>query len=204
MQTSYLVVDDFVPNPDELRRRALALDYPDQQGQFPGRNSQQRLELPGLTEAVSSLVGEPLVPAPRPQSHAKCRLTLAEDKGLGRVHIDVSYWSGILYLSKPEDCQGGTDFFHHRATNSDRFPVTREELKRSGYSSFEEAHKGIIDGEGTNPEAWEPITHIPMRYNRLLLLRPWLWHTAGPGFGDRPENGRLVYLMFFLAKPTDR
>ncbi|HEU4957694.1 MAG TPA: hypothetical protein VFT40_08720, partial [Sphingomicrobium sp.] len=62
MQTSYLVVDDFVPDPDELRRRALALDYPEQQGQFPGRNSQQRLELPGLTEAVSNLVGEALVP----------------------------------------------------------------------------------------------------------------------------------------------
>ena len=42
---------------------------------------------------------------------------------------------------------------------------------------------------------------VPMRYNRLLLLRPWLWHTAGPGFGDRLDNGRLVYLMFFLLKP---
>jgi hypothetical protein len=29
-----------------------------------------------------------------------------------------------------------------------------------------------------------------------VLLRPWLWHTAGPGFGDSLENGRLVYLMF--------
>ncbi|HEU4956574.1 MAG TPA: DUF6445 family protein, partial [Sphingomicrobium sp.] len=108
---------------------------------------------------------------------------------------------GILYLSRPEDCQGGTDFFLHRATNSDRFPVTQEELAASGYATFEEAHKAIIDGEGTKAEAWQPLTHIPMRYNRLLLLRPWLWHTAGPGFGDKPENGRLVYLMFFLAKP---
>ena len=39
---------------------------------------------------------------------------------------------------------------------------------------------------------------VPMRYNRLVLLRPWLWHTAGPGFGDNLENGRLVYLMFFV------
>jgi hypothetical protein len=200
MQTSFIVVDDFLPNPDELRTRALALDYPDQQGQFPGRNSLQRLEIAGLTEAVSNLVGEPLIPAPKPQSHAKCRLTLASDKGLGRVHIDVSYWSGILYLSRPEDCQGGTDFFRHRATNSDRFPVTQQELASTGYATFEDAHRCIIEGEGTRAEAWEHLTRIPMRYNRLLLLRPWLWHTAGPGFGDRPENGRLVYLMFFLAR----
>jgi hypothetical protein len=25
---------------------------------------------------------------------------------------------------------------------------------------------------------------VPMRFNRLLLLRLWLWHTAGPAFGD--------------------
>jgi hypothetical protein len=36
-----------------------------------------------------------------------------------------------------------------------------------------------------------------LRFNRLVLLRPGLWHTAVPGFGARPENGRLVYLMFF-------
>ena len=40
---------------------------------------------------------------------------------------------------------------------------------------------------------------VPMRFNRLVLLRPWLWHTAGPAFGDRPENARLVYLMFFAG-----
>jgi hypothetical protein len=40
---------------------------------------------------------------------------------------------------------------------------------------------------------------VPMRFNRLLLLRPWFWHTAGPGFGDNLDNGRLVYLMFFAA-----
>jgi hypothetical protein len=42
---------------------------------------------------------------------------------------------------------------------------------------------------------------VPMRYNRLVLLRPWLWHTAGPGFGETIEDGRLVYLMFFQKDP---
>jgi len=45
--------------------------------------------------------------------------------------------------------------------------------------------------------AWETTMTVPMRFNRLVLLRPWLWHTAGRGFGDSLENGRLVYLMFF-------
>jgi hypothetical protein len=44
---------------------------------------------------------------------------------------------------------------------------------------------------------------VPMRFNRLVLLRPWLWHTSGPGFGDSVENGRLVYLMFFKLPPAN-
>jgi hypothetical protein len=42
---------------------------------------------------------------------------------------------------------------------------------------------------------------VPMRFNRLVLLQPQYWHTAGGSFGDSIENGRLVYLMFFLRGP---
>ena len=38
---------------------------------------------------------------------------------------------------------------------------------------------------------------VPMRFNRLVLLRPWMWHSAGEAFGSTLEDGRLVYLMFF-------
>jgi hypothetical protein len=39
---------------------------------------------------------------------------------------------------------------------------------------------------------------VPMRFNRLVLLQPHYWHTSGEAFGDSIENGRLVYLMFFM------
>ena len=201
MQSSLIIVDDFHPDPHRLRQQALALEYPQQQGQFPGRNSRQRLEVPGLTEIVSSIVAERLTPSPPPQSHAKCRLTLAADEGLGDIHIDVSYWSGILYLSRPEDCRGGTEFFRHKRTGTDRFPLTQEQLSATGFASFEQAHEVMVGKEGRDRSAWEPVMSVPMMYNRLVLLRPWLWHTAGPGFGTTPEDGRLVYLMFFLEAP---
>ena len=201
MYTTFLVVDDFLDNSEALRAHALGLDYPELQGQFPGRNSQQRINIDGLTDAVSRLVGERLVSAPPPQSHAKTRLTFASDVGRGRVHVDESHWSGILYLSREEDCVGGTEFFRHKETGLDRFPFTREELDAHGFATAAEAHAALIERDGTSDSAWEPLMNIPMRFNRLLLLRPWLFHTAGPGFGDRPENGRLVYLMFFNQAP---
>ena len=199
MPTTLIVVDDFLQNARDLREAALRLTYPDLQGAFPGRNSLERIEIDGLVPQVSHLVGEPLTLMSPLQSHAKCRITLAADKGRARVHIDPSYWSGILYLSRPEDCRGGTEFFRHRPTDSDRAPIDHAELAARGYASMEEMHREIIEKDSLDDSKWEPTMQVPMRFNRLVLLRPWLWHTAGEAFGDRLENGRLVYLMFFAA-----
>ena len=199
MQTTLLIVDDFLDNAIGLREAALRLTYPPQEGAFPGRNSLERINIDGLSEEVSRLVHEPLEPTQPLESHAKCRLTLAGDEGKAKVHIDNSHWSGILYLSRPEDCRGGTDFFRHLPTDSDRAPADHDELAARGYASFEEMHREIVEQDSVDDSKWERTMHVPMRFNRLVLLRPWLWHTAGPAFGDRPENGRLVYLMFFRS-----
>ena len=198
MTTSLIVVDDFLSDPEAFRREALALDYPDLEGPFPGRNSERRLDLPGLTEMIMRLTGERLKPLDPPMSHGKCRVTLASDAADAQVHIDPGYWSGILYLSRPEDCIGGTRFFRHRRTGTERAPLNLEECKAMGFADAKAMQQGMIEQDGRDPAKWEQVMEVPMRFNRLVLLRPWLWHTAGPGFGDRLESGRLIYVMFFL------
>lgn len=198
MTTSLVVVDDFLQDPAALRSMALKLTYPAQQGAFPGRNSQERIDLPGLLQEASRCVGESLRLLDPPESHAKCRITLAADTGKARVHIDrTAYWSGILYLTLPQDCRGGTEFFRHRRTRTDRAALSLEELAAMGYASPEAMYDDIIGKDGTDASKWERTMTVPMRYNRLVLLRPWLWHSAEPGFGDSVANGRLIYLMFF-------
>ncbi len=197
MTTSLIVVDDFLADPFELRNAALRMTYPPQEGAFPGRNSLERIEIDGLVPQVSRIVGEKLVLLSPPQSHGKCRVTMAADVGRASVHVDQSHWSGILYLSLPEHCQGGTGFYRHRRTDTERGPLNDRELAAMGYASMADMHRDIIEKDSNDPGAWELTMQVPMRFNRLLLLRPWLWHTAGPGFGDRLENSRLVYLMFF-------
>ena len=192
------VIDDFLRNADAVRAEALSLDYR-VEGRFPGYNSVQRINIEGLDQVVSSLVREPVrALTTEGGSHGSCRLALASDDEPGRIHIDQSHWSGILYLSRPEDCQGGTEFYRHIRTGTDRVPMDEEGLKAAGYSSYKELQHDILDKDALDRSKWELTMSVPMRFNRLVLLQPHYWHTSGPGFGDSVENGRLVYLMFFL------
>jgi len=197
MHRSLVIVDDFLDNAQQFREAALRLDYPALKGQFPGRNSSQRINIGGLAEEISYILGEPVRPLNPPESHGKFRVTLAGDTGRGKVHVDAAHWSGILYMTRDEDARGGTEFFRHKRTGTDRAPVTPAELAACGYASSADMHRDIIERDGTSDEAWDMIMQVPMRFNRLVLLRPWLWHTAGPGFGDSIANGRLIYLLFF-------
>ena len=199
MPTSMIIVDDFLDNALALREAALRLTYPPQSGTFPGRNSVERIDIEGLAQQCSRLVGEPLHAMPPPQAHAKSRITLAADKGKAKVHVDAAHWSGILYLSRPEDCRGGTEFFRHLPTNTDRAPYSDAEAAALGFASAKGMVDEILGRDGLDDSKWELTQRVPMRFNRLLLLRPWLWHTAGENFGDSLENGRLVYLMFFAS-----
>jgi hypothetical protein len=196
MTTSLIVIDDFLADPEVLRARALTLNYA-MPGPYPGRNSVERVKLEGLEEQVSSIVQEPLCEPNPLESHGKCRLTLASDNQLAKIHVDPSFWSGILYLNRPEDCRGGTEFFRHIATGTDQVPITIEGINAMGYPSYQAMSEQILSKDALDRSKWEHTMTVPMRFNRLVLLRPWLWHTSGPGFGNSVENGRLVYLMFF-------
>lgn len=200
MPTSLIVVDDFLDDPYVLRNAALKLTYPDVKAIYPGRNSKERINFDGLNNAVSRLVGEPLVPMTHNQAHGKCRIALASDVGTAKVHVDASHWSGILYLSKPEDCRGGTEFFRHIPTNTERAPYSDKECaEKFGVSSAKQWVDELLERDTCDDSKWEMTMRVPMRFNRLVLLRPWLWHTAGESFGNSIEDGRLIYLMFFAS-----
>ncbi|MBR0552934.1 DUF6445 family protein [Stakelama marina] len=200
MLPSLLILDDFLRDPHAIRRRALALDYDPafKKGNYPGLISGDPLPLAGLNEAVSARIGVPVAPCAG-TTHLHCRLTLAGDKGKSGVHIDPCFYSGILFLSLPEHCKGGTEFFRHRPTGLDRVPSNPAELVASGFSDVNALVEEVVNRDTLKPARWERVMQVPMRFNRLILFSPWLFHNAGKPFGDRLENGRLVHLMFFAA-----
>jgi hypothetical protein len=198
MIRNVIVIDEFLDNIADLQGAAKRIQFPDktEDTNFPGRNSDKAVAIHQLTEMVSHIVGERLAPSYR-NAHAKMRLTLAEDKGLANVHVDNCYWSGILYLRGHADPKHGTQFFRHKRTSSDRTAIRPSEYADFGVKNDDELVTEVIGKDGLDPDAWDNYMTVPAVENRLLLLRPWMWHTAGPGFGNSLDDGRLIYLMFF-------
>lgn len=205
MLPSLLIIDDFLKDPWAARRAALALDYDParQHGNFPGLNSSAPLDTAALDSAVSQLLGIKLGPAPGTQ-HGACRLTRKGDKGRSGVHIDPASYSGILYLSRPEDCAradaGGTDFFRHKRSGLEAVPTDPMRIAASGYADANALIEDVVNRDTANATKWERVMRVPTRFNRLLLFSPWQFHNAAPGFGTTPEDARLVMLLFFAPK----
>lgn len=200
MLPSFLIIDDFLANPHDVRRQALGLDYDPKfkQGNYPGLISTQPLPTAALDKTVSNILGRTVRPAIN-TSHGHCRLTLAGDKGRSGVHIDPCFYSGILYLSQPEHCKGGTDFFRHRRTGLESVPSNEMRLIESGYNNPNTLIEEVVNKDTNSASKWERTMRAPMRFNRLILFNPWLFHNAGQAFGNTPETGRLVCLLFFAS-----
>lgn len=200
MLPSLIILDDFLSDPHGFRRKALALDYDParKKGNYPGLMSGAALPIDGLDAAVSARVGAKLQPAAGTM-HQYCRLTLKGDTGRSGVHIDPAYYSGILYLNLPDQCRGGTDFFRHKPTGLDGVPTTDVALAATGFADVNALIEQVVNADTLKPARWERTMTVPMRFNRLILFSPWLFHNAAPGFGDSRETGRLVHLMFFAA-----
>jgi len=202
MYKSLVVVDDFYPDPYKVREAALRTDYPEPPADkpYPGRNSAERYPIQGLDEVASRIASEPVEGIKHPGSpHMRFRITLEGEEARYLAHVDPQPLTlvGVVYLTLPEHCQGGTAFFRHKDLQSDTAPRSQEELERAcGVSDI----KSLLQKDGRNPDKWEHLTTVPMRFNRAVIYRPWLWHSAGEPFGDNVENGRLIQLLNFVPK----
>lgn len=197
-EDAIVVVDDFLDNPAELREHGVRAEYASYEDapHFPGRNSMRRFGIAGIDDIIAQITGHK-VEVNTNSAHGKFRLCLAGEKGQSGVHIDNCHWTGVLYLSLGERDDAGTDFFRHLPTNTLRAPVYDEDWKDWGHTSYERVWSEAINPHTNDPSKWELVRRVPMKFNRLVLFQPWRWHNAGLGFGDRPDNARLIYLLSY-------
>ena len=207
--TSCIVLDGFYDEPDAVREAALAGDWVRPPGvDYPGRTvTIESFAWRPVWERLRARIDEPVGldgPKPVPFEQGKFRLALARDEGdrTDRVHLDVQRWSGIVYLTPNRWARDGLALYVHKPTRSTTWD---EAWFRAHYGWYyllppDELRKRMQEFF-RDPEQFEQIGLIPMRYNRAVLLMAHAYHGTGLAFGDRDETGRLSqHFEFYEAR----
>lgn len=202
-----LVFDNFYDDPERVRALALSQLFRQKDGAtYPGREAiVPDVDWTAAWHRLRRKIDEPCdAPCPKvpPFPQGKFRLALAVDEArrIDRVHVDQQRWSGIVYLTLPEDCRSGVALYRNRHTGAtewkeDWFRAQYPHLYALPAPHFRQAVLSFFKDD----QNFEEIGLIPMAYNRAILLMAQVFHGTGRVFGDRAENGRLSQHFEFYA-----
>jgi hypothetical protein len=201
------VADDFLPNALELRQRCLerkdwTLGFPYRDEGWPGMRAQPAL-LPDELERVESwalqmtgmkrLWQDPVKPGGLVNHN--CVQVVGGDEAEARPHTDSRSncrFAAVLYLTPrlPADC--GTSFFRQRLPNGSL-----------GGNLVPPPHDTLAHALGQRflpPGSFVEDARIDYRFNRLLLYRSDLIHSATKYFGHHPAERRMAAVFFWHGK----
>lgn len=189
MRPYFLIHDDALFDGPGVREFALKLDY-------RGETGPDGVTYPNISAAVPPAVRSDLeytltraVGGPVDLKLCFFRLNLADTVIPHWAHTDtiMGEYSAFIYLSRPQDCQGGTAIVEHKS-GMRTHPKTDGEI-------------ALWRADTNRPERWNPVTLAPMAFNRLVVIPSELFHASTPtGFGSTPVDGRLVLVSFFSRK----
>lgn len=198
MLNRYFIIDDFYRDPDRLVETALNSPKENSsRGKYAGVmtldsffSNEQRL-------FFENLLDEKLIDSAT-QLNGRIRFSTPSDYYKQNIHFDggKTRWSGVVYLSKNHPEVEGTNFWKNRKTGLEEIPRTEEDSIKYRLNTKEKI-KNLLEVEGVDNSYWKKTFSVPYKYNRLVLFRPWLFHSPGQAFGDSIKSSRIVQTLFF-------
>ncbi|MFE9401255.1 DUF6445 family protein [Streptomyces sp. NPDC006530] len=202
----YWVLDDVLPNIDEVRARCVAKDdwvegYPHKPESWPGLRTMPGLapaELARVERLVKQHTGakelwQAVAPGGATLNH-NCVQVVGAGESEPRPHTDsraLCRYAAVLYLSPtaPKDC--GTSFF-------------RQSLPGGvlGGNMVTAPHNNLVEALGTRfvpPDSFTEDVRVAHRYNRLLLYTANTMHSATNYCGSTLEDKRMTAVFFWMA-----
>lgn len=176
------VLDDFHPDPAEVRELALASDWRAAVStDCLWLGSRLALCVPdkNITERLRRLLG------PRSEriwgGITQALFVVACEGSLdpGVTRLEDGEWAAVVWLCRPEQCRGGISFY--RPANP---PACMNGDVRAG--------------------PWEETMFIPARFNRMVLISSTAFFRPATGFGEDPGSGPLTQVILANTLPTER
>ena len=203
----YWVVDGILPNPEVVVARFLGLEewelgFPHTRETWPGMRSRNALtpqELVPVEAKVRELTGArrlwfEMAPDGAYLNHNVVQVVGARESG-PRPHTDsrrLCRYAAVIYLTPKAPPGAGTTFYRLRYLNG----TLSGNLCPPPHANLREA----LGVTGLPLQAWHPELSIPNVFNRLLLYRADLVHSATGYFGHDLATKRMTALFFWMAE----
>ena len=202
----YWVLDDALAQPHALRERMLArTDWtqgaPHRPESWPGMRAQPALPADALTpieDWVRAQTGRKRLfqasAAGNGQLNHNCIQVVAAHEATARPHTDsrtLCRYAGVLYLSPDGPEHAGTTFYRVRLPDG-----------TLGGNTIASRHANLVEALGTRfvpPDLFVPDVAVDHRFNRLLVYRADLIHSATAYFGDALAERRMAAVFFWMA-----
>jgi hypothetical protein len=196
-----LVIDNFLPDPNLVRKQALTYDYfnnSESDSTFPGKRTKIINDInPEYNVAMFNKLTK-LIYNITESSYSvdlKSQFQLVSKAyGRGWVHHDTDAdIAGVLYLNPNPPVDSGTEFYKLKNESSGLIDYT--ETKKQfvlNAITYEQAE----DSLNKHNQQYELTDYISNKYNRLILY-PGNWlHCAKNYFGHTDEDSRLTQVFF--------
>lgn len=196
-----IVIDDFYPNPDTVYDLVYSMSTEERSsGNYSGVMTNDSFFTTDHQAIFKYITGDDLTSAT--SLNGKIRFSLEADTATQHIHFDPgtnANWAGVCYLQKPEhyavDNDYGTIMWKHKQTGLSSIPLTQQGIEQYGWTGVNDL-KQFLETEGRDESLWEKTLEVPYRYNRLVLFRPWMFHSPGRNFGTSKENCRVLQTFF--------
>lgn len=191
---SYLVVDDFCPEIEQVKASVFRAGF-DTWRPNKGEVGSSIYEGMGfwgdhslMLRSLIRTAGIAVVP-----NSMFFRVT---NVGMERAYIHSDREAGnhtcICYMTEHEE-DSGTAFFKHKRTGLTEMP-SFEEMIEEGI--FDELKADMVSRD---PDKWVQTDYVRGQYNRALIFNAPLFHSRFPleGIGNSAETGRLIWATHF-------
>lgn len=202
----YWVQDDFLPDAHAVAARCFArtdweLGAPRRPEPWPGMRSPQAL-LPADMEYVDAWVRRvtgarrlwlETAPDGRTLNHNYAQLVGMDESG-PRPHTDsrkLCRYAAVIYLSAQPEANAGTSFYRLRYPDG----ALGGNICQAPHANLREA----LGVQGLPLEAWQEDVRIENRFNRIVLYRADLVHSATGYFGFEHADRRMTAVFFWMA-----
>lgn len=208
LNVNYWIVDDFFSEKEAVKianrcynKKKWKLGKPYTEELWPGmrsKNALTRKELMLVELWVKNMIGSDNIWVAESNDvvvDTNTAILVGSKEGAARPHTDsrqLCRYGGVLYLSKKAAPHSGTSFYRLKYKNG-----------AAGGNLVTRPNQNLVDALKTNflpSSSWYEEFSIENKFNRLILFKGNMVHSASSYFGKDKRDKRLAITFFWMTE----